>query len=211
MGSPPRRARSAGETPSNASPAGAMTERSAGLMTSNAAPPSECTHSPLMYMRSTSAMAEPLPSSHDRRSPCEQRAYAARARCARRAAPSARTRSSRRARRCDLGHEPARGAQQPRVAVPRTDQLYAERQAVRALHERHAERRHAAEGPQRAERRIPRRVEPLWCGAGGGGSQDGVIALSEQLVEALVELGNAGQSAEIVERAHLSAALDPRL
>src|SRR5437773_55142 len=97
------------------------------------------------------------------------------------------------------------------VAVPRTDQLYAERQAVRALHERHAERRHAAEGPQRAERRIPRRVEPLWCGAGGGGSQDGVIALSEQLVEALVELGNTGQSAEIVERAHLSAALDPRL
>jgi hypothetical protein len=27
------------------------------------------------------------------------------------------------------GHEPARGAQLPRVAVPRTDQLYAERQA----------------------------------------------------------------------------------
>src|SRR5712692_5747907 len=181
----------------------AMTERSAGLMTSNAAPPSACTHSPLMYMRSTSA-TEPLPSSHDRRSPCEQRAYAASARCARRAAPSARTRSSRRARRRDLGHEPARGAQQPRVAVPRSDQLYAERQAVRALHERHAERGHAAQRPQRAEGRIPRRLEPLWCGAGGGGSQDGVIALSEQLVEALVELGNAGQSAEIVERAHLS-------
>src|SRR3989449_1581796 len=189
----------------------AMTERSAGLMTSNAAPPSACTHSPLIYMRSTSAIAEPLPSSHDRRSLCEQRAYAASARCARRAAPSAQSRPSRRARRRDLGHEPARGAQQPRVAVPRTDQLDAERQAVRALHERHAERRHAAQRPQRAEGRIPRRLEPLWRGAGGGGSQDGVIALSEQLVEALVELGNAGQSAEIVERAHLSAPLDPRL
>src|SRR2546428_449645 len=161
------------------------TVRSAGLTTANLAPPSAYVHSPLMYMRSTSA-TEPLPSSHDRRSPCEQRAYAASARCARRAAPSARTRSSRRARRCDLGHEPPPGVQQPRVAVPRTDQLYAERQAGRALHERHAERRHRAEGPQRAERRIPRRVEPLWCGAGGGGSQDGVIALSEQLVEALV-------------------------
>src|SRR5437773_2741752 len=96
------------------------------------------------------------------------------------------------------------------AAVPGTDQLDAERQAVHALHERHTERRHAAECPQRAEGRIPGRAEPLWRGAGGGGGQDGVIALSEQLGEARVELGNAGQGAEVVERAHLAAALEPR-
>src|SRR3989475_380178 len=96
------------------------------------------------------------------------------------------------------------------TTVPAADQLHAERQAVRAPHERHAERRHAAERPQRAEGGIPGRAEPLWRGAGGGGRHDGVVALGEQLGEARVELGDAGQRAEIVERAHVPATLKPR-
>src|SRR5438093_1642109 len=110
----------------------------------------------------------------------------------------------------DAGGQPARRAQQPRIAVARADELNAERQAVRTLHERHAEGGHAGERPQRAVGGIARRVEPRRRGAGGGGRQDGVIALGEQLGEALREGRDAGQRAKIVDRRHLSAPLEPR-
>src|SRR3972149_6706270 len=70
----------------------------------------------------------------------------------RRGAPgAARPRPPRASASLELRHEPAPGAQQPRVAVPRADQLHAEREAVGALHEGHTERGHAAQRPSVAE------------------------------------------------------------
>src|SRR5262249_30485632 len=106
-------------------------------------------------------------------------------------------------------HEPARRAQEARVAVAGTDELNTERQAVLTLHERRADRRHSAQRPERGEDRLARRGQSLRRGAGGSGREDRVVALLEDLAERPVHRAESGQRAEIVERAHLAATLDP--
>src|SRR5262245_66407115 len=87
--------------------------------------------------------------------------------------------------------------------------MYAECQAFRALQHWDVESRHPAERPQRAERRIAGRFESLRRGTEGGGRDERVVTLLEQLGEARGELRHPAEGAEIVERAHVAAGLDP--
>ena len=84
--------------------------------------------------------------------------------------------------------------------MARADELHAEREALRTLHQWHGQRRHAEQGPQRAERGIARRFEPGRRGAGRGGRDDGVIALREQLGQALDHPGQPPKHPLVLER-----------
>src|SRR5262245_66599200 len=87
--------------------------------------------------------------------------------------------------------------------------MYAECQAFRALQQWDVESRHPAERPQRAERRIAGRFESLRRGTEGGGRDERVVTLLEQLGEARGELRHPAEGAEIVEGAHVAPVLDP--
>src|SRR5512145_1967724 len=107
-----------------------------------------------------------------------------------------------------MSDQPAGGAEETGVAVALADELDAQGQAVGPLHQRHADGWHPAQGPQRAESGVTSRGQTLRRRAVSGRSQDGVVALLEQLDEALVHRPDAGQRALVVEGPHLAAALD---
>src|SRR5262249_19562487 len=104
--------------------------------------------------------------------------------------------------------QPACGAQEPAVGVAGADELRAERQAVRAGHQWHAERRHTAEGPQRAEDGIAGGGETRWRDTGGPGREQRVVFLLEQLGETVVQPRNLGERFEVTRRGMIAAPLD---
>ncbi len=92
--------------------------------------------------------------------------------------------------------------------MARADELRAERQAVGPAHERHAQRRQAAERPQRAEHGVARGGETRRRDAGGGGREQRVVFLLEQLAEAFVQARNLCERLEILRRGVAAAPLD---
>src|SRR5437667_10446157 len=110
----------------------------------------------------------------------------------------------------DATDQPARRAQEARVTVAWADELNAEWQAVFALHERHADRGHSAQRPERGEDGLARRGQPFGSGAGRGRRQDRVVALLEDLAEGPVHGAEARQRAQVIERLHVAPALDAR-
>ena len=109
----------------------------------------------------------------------------------------------------DAGGQPARRSQEPRVALIGADELDAERQAVRALHEGQAHRGHPAQRPRRAEGRVPGRPE-----AGRARGPARPASGSRRSAARTARAGSpggphAGDRELIVEGADLAPALEP--
>src|SRR5439155_17083851 len=106
--------------------------------------------------------------------------------------------------------QPARRTQKARVAVAWSDELHADRQTVRGFQKRQADRRHAAQCPQRAERRVSSRSKAFRRAARSGRRENRVIALLEQLNEALLHRLDAGARALVINRSDFAPARKQR-